>query len=424
MGVTVIVGAQWGDEGKGKITDLLAEGADVVVRYQGGSNAGHTVVAEGHRLKMHLIPSGILYPRVLCIMADGMVVDPEVLLEELRGLEERGISLTQRLRISRNAHVIFSYHRRLDQLEEERKGGAKIGTTLRGIGPAYADKSARWGLRMGDLCSPERLRGLLTERVRFYNRLFVQVYGAEPLPEEETVERYVEYGRRLEPFVANTTALLQRAYREGKRILFEGAQGTLLDLDYGSYPFVTSSHTVAAGACLGTGIPPQAVQEVIGVSKAYTTRVGSGPFPTELHDALGDHIREAGAEFGTTTGRPRRCGWLDGVLLRYAALVNGLTALAIMKLDVLSGLPTLRLAVAYECNGRRVPPEEVEVDQLHKYRPLYEELPGWEEPLGRCTRWASLPDAAKRYLERVESIVGVPIRWISVGPQREQTICR
>jgi adenylosuccinate synthase len=420
VAVRVVVGAQWGDEAKGKVVDLLAQDAEFVVRYAGGSNAGHTVCTDGHTFKFHLIPAGILHPQVTPVIADGVVIDLRALEAEANTLREQGIDIG-RLRIGLGAHLVLPYHRRLDELEEARTEG-RIGTTRRGIGPTYADKAARIGLRIADLLDPDRFRARLRRALEQRNALFQRVYETEPLDLEALAAEWLHYGAQWRDHFTDVPALLQDALAAGKSILMEGAQGTLLDLDYGTYPYVTSSHPVAAGACLGTGIPPRCLDEVWGVAKAYTTRVGEGPFPTELADEQGDYIRERGREYGTTTGRARRCGWLDLVALRYAARLNGFTALAITLLDVLSGLPTLRVCVAYRLDGAYTERFVADGFTLARCEPIYEELPGWQEEIGDCRHREELPPNAQRYLAFIEQYVGVPIRLISVGPAREQTI--
>lgn len=420
MAVRVVVGAQWGDEAKGKIVDLFAQHADFVVRYAGGSNAGHTVCSDGQTYKFHLIPSGVLHPHVTPVIADGVVIDLHALESEANALAALSIDLT-RLRIGLGAHLTLPYHRQLDELQEAHAEG-RLGTTRRGIGPTYADKAARIGLRMADLLDPSRCRTRLQRVLTVRNALLQQVYKVPPIDAEALWAELMRHAQRWREQLVDVPALLMNALESGRSILMEGAQGTLLDLDYGTYPFVTSSHPVAAGACLGTGIPPNRLQEIWGVAKAYTTRVGEGPFPTELHDEIGDHIRERGREYGTTTGRARRCGWLDLVALRYAVRVNGCTALAITLLDVLSGLPTLRVCTAYRLNGQLTHQFVADGFTLARCEPVYEELPGWQEEIHDCRRREQLPPNAQRYLEFIESYVGVPIRLISVGPTREQTI--
>ena len=423
MANTVVVGAQWGDEAKGKIVDYLAADADLVIRYNGGSNAGHTVVVEGETYKLHLVPCGILRPHALCIIGDGEVIDPAVLVRELDVLAEHGLS-TDRLKISSSAHVVMPYHLILDRLEEERKGPNAIGTTARGIGPAYADKASRVGIRIADLISPDRFRARLAENLAFKNQVLAKIYGAEELSEQAIFEEYCAYAERIKPLVANTYYMTHEAAKQGKKLLFEGAQGTLLDIDYGTYPFVTSSHTVAAGACLGTGLGPTAIDRVIGVAKAYTTRVGAGVFPTELFDETGEYIRERGHEYGTTTGRARRCGWLDTVILRYSTMVNGLSDIAVTLLDVLSGLETVKICRAYRCDGAETSQLPADWESVRECIPIYDELPGWSEELTGIRRFDDLPANAKAYVRHVEKLVGVSISIVSVGAERNETILR
>jgi adenylosuccinate synthase len=419
--LTILVGAQWGDEGKGKATDLLAADTEFVVRYQGGNNAGHTVVAGGQLLKLHLIPSGVLYDHVTPVIGDGVVVDPAVLLEEMDALAARGID-PSRLRVSGNAHLIMPYHLKLDALTERYLGKHSLGTTKRGIGPAYADKAARVGLRVQDLLDPAIFRAKLDVVLREKNLVLTRIYNKLPMAPEQICDDYLAMGERLAPHVADTGSLLHRALRQGRHVLLEGAQGTLLDLDHGTYPFVTSSNPVAGGALTGSGLGPKEVDRVIGVAKAYVTRVGSGPFPTEELGATGERLRDIGQEFGTTTGRPRRCGWLDAVLLRYAVRVNSLTELFVTKLDVLSGLPELRLCTAYRHEGEEYedfPPHQT---IFHKAEAVYETLPGWSADLATVARFADLPAEARAYLSRIADVAEVPIRHISVGPSREATL--
>jgi adenylosuccinate synthase len=418
---TILVGTQWGDEGKGKATDLLADEMDYVVRYQGGNNAGHTVIAGGRTLKLHLIPSGILYPHIVPVIGDGVVIDPAVLLEEMQTLEAQGID-TSSLLISANAHLIMPYHLELDRVTERYLGKANLGTTKRGIGPAYADKAARIGLRVQDLTDEKIFREKLELVLKEKNLILSKVYNRMPLPAEEILERYREHGARLARHIADTSGVLYRALREGKRILLEGAQGTLLDLDHGTYPFVTSSNTVSGGALTGSGLGPREIDRVIGVTKAYVTRVGSGPFPTEDEGPGGRQMSEVGQEFGVTTGRRRRCGWFDAVLLRYAVRVNGLTELFLTKLDVLSGLPTLRMAVAYRYEGETYedfPPHQTIV---HKAEPVYEELAGWEGSLRDARAFGDLPAEARAYVERIAELARVPVEHVSVGPDRQASL--
>jgi adenylosuccinate synthase len=421
MPATILVGTQWGDEGKGKATDLLADRMDYVVRYQGGNNAGHTVVAGGRTFKLHLIPSGILYDHIISVIADGVVVDPRVLLQEMDELAALGVD-TSRLLLSTNAHLIMPYHQELDRVTERYLGKQRLGTTKRGIGPAYADKAARIGLRVQDLTDEKIFREKLDAALKEKNAILSKVYNRLPLEAEEIAGDYMGFGERLAPHIADTSSVLHRALREGKRVLLEGAQGTLLDLDHGTYPFVTSSNPVAGGALVGAGLGPKEVQRVIGVTKAYVTRVGSGPFPTEDTGAAGERMQERGHEFGTTTGRRRRCGWFDAVLLRYAARVNGLTEIFLTKLDVLSGLPSVKVCVAYRYEGEEyddLPPHQTIV---HKAEPVYEELEGWPEEIGAARSIDELPPAARAYVDRLAELGDVPVRMVSVGASREQTV--
>ena len=420
MSVRVVCGAQFGDDGKGKVTDLLAAEADVVIRYQGGNNAGHTVVVGEEEFKLHLVPSGILYPNTTCIMGDGTVIDLEVLAGERDALRLRGVSC-ENLRVSGNAHVIMPYHKMLDGLDEDSRGAAAVGTTRRGIGPAYSDKAARRGIILWDFQTRERFRDRVRTEVEFHNQT-LGLYGQAALEADDVESEIWAHYERLAEHIADTREIVREALGDGASILMEGAQGTYIDLDYGAYPYVTSSHPVSGGACLGTGIGPTASDEVIVVVKAYQTRVGHGVFPTELTDATGDKLRERGVEFGTTTGRPRRCGWLDGVLLRQAAQLNGATAMAVTKLDVLDEFETIRVATSYELDGvtSDAPPGDPRL--LDLVQPVYEDFPGWQQSLADCRVWDDLPPAARMYLERVSDIAGVPTTLVAVGPAREQTI--
>ncbi len=418
---TVVVGAQWGDEAKGKVVDCLAQTARMVVRYGGGSNAGHTVTAGGETFKFHLIPCGILYPDVVCVIADGVVIDPAVLTEEIAGLHARGRT-SDNLHISANAHVIMPYHRILDRLSEESKGDSALGTTGRGVGPAYADKSSRIGIRVHELIDPNRLASRLREQVADKNRIIQHVYGGEPLDADAVVSEIQAYAEVLKPYVRDTVSLVGKAARNGGGVVFEGAQGTLLDIDLGTYPYVTSSHPIAGGACIGTGAGPTSITDVIGVAKSYTTRVGAGIFPTELLDEIGDGIRERGHEYGTTTGRPRRCGWLDAVVLRYAALVNGLTRLSVGHLDVLSGLETVKIAVGYQLADGYTEDLPVDLPNRTDLVAVYEELAGWDEDLTGVTEAEGLPANCMAYIRRIEELTDVKIGSVSVGPAREQMI--
>jgi adenylosuccinate synthase len=423
MSATVLVGSQWGDEGKGKVTDILAADTDFVVRYQGGNNAGHTVVHDGVTLKLHLIPSSILFSQVTPVIGDGVVIDPQVLLEEIDLLAAQGIS-TERLVLSGNAHLIMPYHREIDRVTERYLGRSKLGTTKRGIGPAYADKAARIGLRVQDLLDMKIFGQKLEVALKEKNAILTKIYNRLPMQAGKIIEEYSVYADRLAPRIADTSLLVWSALREGRRVLFEGAQGTLLDVDHGTYPFVTSSSPVAGGACTGAGLGPREIDRVIGVTKAYVTRVGSGPFPTEEFGPAGERMIEAGHEYGTTTGRKRRTGWFDAVLLRYAARLNSLSDLFITKLDVLSGIEPLRIAIAYTHDGRtyeEFPPHQ---SIFHNCAPVYEEMPGWSEDISNARTFADLPTQAQAYVRRIEELGGVPATWVSVGPSREQTVVR
>ena len=423
MAGIVIIGAQWGDEGKGKITDLLAENADLVIRFQGGNNAGHTIVRDGVKWKFHLIPSGILYPGKLCAIGNGVVIDPKVLTDELDGLRAKGVDLSG-LRISANAHLIMPYHMLLDHAGETKLGKLQIGTTRRGIGPAYADKAARLGIRVQDLLDEKILKKKIMAAME-PKRLALRPYAKSPeLDLQSMTEDYLTYGHRIEQYIADTARITWKALDDGDDVIFEGAQGTLLDIDHGTYPFVTSSNPVAASAATGTGAGPKDLDEIWGVAKAYATRVGAGPFPTELDDELGAAIREAGGEYGTTTGRARRVGWIDLVALRYAARLNTLTHLAITKLDVLSGLGPLRVCTRYHEpeRGDASTTSRTTRRVLHHAGGEYEELPGWDEDISECRAEDELPQAARDYLAYIADFVGVPIALISVGPGRDQII--
>jgi adenylosuccinate synthase len=419
----VVVGTQWGDEGKGKIVDLLTERAQLVVRYQGGNNAGHTLVVGGEKFIFHLIPSGILHPGTVCLIGNGVVLDPEVFLMEVDRLRNRGIKVgPENLRISERTQVIMPYHRRIDVAREEKKGAGKIGTTGRGIGPCYEDKVARRGIRVADLVDPEILQAKLADVLPEKNFYLEKFLHGKPFELEEILTSYLEMGARLKPLMTNVSVLLQQAVKSGKNILFEGAQGTHLDIDHGTYPFVTSSNPVAGGACTGTGVGPGELHHILGIVKAYTTRVGGGPFPTECLDKIGDHLVECGVEFGSTTGRRRRCGWLDAVVLKDAARLNGLTGLAITKLDVLTTLDPVKICVGYDDGGVRRDTMPGTIKELERCRPVFEELPGWSEDLRGVRRYEDLPANTRQYLKRVEELVGVPIQLVSVGPDREETI--
>ncbi|MFP2958281.1 adenylosuccinate synthase [Myxococcus sp. 1LA] len=424
----VVIGAQWGDEGKGKVVDLLTEHAQVVVRFQGGNNAGHTLVVGGQKTVLHLIPSGILHPGKTCVIGNGVVVDPAVLVGEIDALKARGfLKDDAQLLISDNAHVIFPWHKLLDSFREKARGGSAIGTTGRGIGPAYEDKVARRGIRVRDLLNADRLRTRIEARLpaALDELKDLCAQAGAPVPQLEVPQVLAEFsalGERLKPFVHDASLYLSGQVRRGARILFEGAQGTLLDVDHGTYPFVTSSNCVAGNAAVGSGLGPTAIDKVMGISKAYTTRVGGGPFPTELSDAIGDQLRKVGDEFGATTGRPRRCGWLDGVVLRYASRVNGLWGMALTKLDVLSGLKTLQICTAYELDGQKVTELPGDYEDLARVKPIYETLQGWDEQIAGVRTFDELPENAKRYVRRVEEVSGVPVVCVSVGADRGETV--
>jgi adenylosuccinate synthase len=422
VGATVVLGAQWGDEGKGRVTDFFSERADVVVRYAGGNNAGHTIVIGDESFALSLIPSGVMYPQVTPVIGAGCVVDPSVLLAEMDMLEARGVD-TSRLRISPTAHLIMPYHRALDALLEDRRGDAKIGTTRKGIGPAYGDKIARTGLRMLDLADPTGFRERLSAAVEEKN-LVLGAYGGEPFDAEVIADEYLAMAERITPLITDASLLIHTALGAGKEVLFEGAQGTLLDIDHGTYPFVTSSSPGVGGVSSGAGIGPKAIDEVVGVSKAYITRVGAGPFPTELFDEVGERLVDVGGEYGVVTGRRRRPGWLDLVALRYAARINSLTSIFLTKLDVLSGFDEVRVATSYELDGGITTELPAGNDAIERCVPQYESFPGWEEDLGGVRSWEELPANARTYIEFVEDAVGAPVRWISVGPERQQLIER
>jgi adenylosuccinate synthase len=418
MSAVVLVGSQWGDEGKGKITDFLAEKADCVVRYQGGSNAGHTVEVANEKFMLHLIPSGILYPKTTCVIGNGVVVDMGEVLKELQGLQERGID-TSNLRISSRAQVVMPYHKEIDAIEDECK---KIGTTKRGIGPAYEDKISRVGFRLCDLLYDPDFKERFSRELERKNLFLQKIYGAPGFEAEAIITELMEQVQQLEKYVADTSQLVYQAIKAGKKVLFEGAQGTLLDIDHGTYPYVTSSHPTAGGACVGAGVGPTSINRVIGVVKAYTTRVGEGPFPTELNDANGELLRERGAEFGTTTGRARRCGWLDAVILRYAARINGLTDLAITKLDVLDSFTTIKICVAYRYKGELIYEFPDNLGVLGNCVPEYIEMPGWQQDISRIERYEDLPAATQDYIAKIEELSGVKQSLVAVGPKRSQTI--
>jgi len=425
VSTVVAVGAQWGDEGKGKIVDWLAPRADLVVRFHGGNNAGHTLVVDGQKTVLHVVPAGVLNPSTVNLIGPGVVVDPEVLIAELTALQARGVLRDpQRVRVSGRAHVVLEWHKALDKAREEAARGDAIGTTGRGIGPTYEDKIARRGIRVADLLDPPSLREALNRLAKTKNFELTEYYKWKPIDVDALFASAVEWGRQLEPYVDHTERLLERALREGKSVLFEGAQGTFLDIDHGTYPFVTSSNCVAGAACTGAGVGPTQIDRVLGITKAYTTRVGGGPFPTEQTGAIGEQLRAAGEEFGATTGRPRRCGWLDAVMLREAVTVNGLTGLAMNKIDILAGIAEVPIATAYRIDGKLIREFPMTLSELSRAEPVYESQPGWSGNLSGVRRFEDLPGPARRYVERVEAIVGVPVELLSVGPGRDETIVR
>ncbi|TDI36310.1 MAG: adenylosuccinate synthase [Acidobacteria bacterium] len=421
MPATIVLGAQWGDEGKGRVVDYFSEKADYVVRFQGGNNAGHTIVVGEQRLALSLIPSGILYPTCIPVIASGTVIDPKVLLNEMEMVAGRGLD-PSRLRLSSNAHLIMPYHRKLDAAIERYLGENQIGTTKKGIGPAYTDKYSRVGIRVQDLFDPK----IFTEKVRAAledkNKILPRVYNTLPMDADEIVDEYLGYAQRLQPHVTDTSLLLWNAINDGSAVLFEGAQGTLLDVDHGTYPFVTSSNPTAGGAIVGSGVGPKVIDEIVGVAKAYISRVGTGPFPTELHDEVGEMMIELGGEYGTVTGRRRRCGWLDLLALRYAARVNSLTKLFLTKMDILSAFDTLKVANGYRSGGERYDEFPAQQSVLYHCEPEYDEMAGWKEDITGVREYGDLPKEARAYVEYVEEVVGVPVGWVSVGPERSQLI--
>jgi adenylosuccinate synthase len=421
----IVVGAQWGDEGKGKIVDIYSEFADIIVRSTGGNNAGHTLVVKGEKFVFHLIPSGILHPGKRCVIANGVVVDPNVLLAEVGRLKERGyLKDDAQLKVGLLANIILPYHIVLDRVREEKLGSRKIGTTARGIGPCYEDKIARTGIRACDLVHPEIFAEKLKANLELKNYLLKNYYGAEEVPFQASFEEYLAYGEKLTPHLIDTSNFLNEEINRGSKVLFEGAQGTLLDIDHGTYPFVTSTNTTAGGACTGSGVGPTKISGVIGVSKAYATRVGGGPFPTELFDEEGRLIRDRGHEYGSTTGRPRRCGWFDAPVVRYANRLNGLSGLALTKLDVLSGLPRIKVCVAYEIGGTRRDEVPLSLAEFEEAKPMYEQVEGWKEDITTAKELSDLPKAAQKYIRVLEEVSGVEISLVSVGPERNETIVR
>ena len=420
MPSVVVVGTQWGDEGKGKITDFLSSDAEVIARYQGGDNAGHTIVIDGFKYKLHLIPSGIFFPEKTSVIGNGVVINPKALVKEIAYLHENGVT-TDNLRISDRAHVILPYHIKLDALQEEAKGDQKIGTTIKGIGPAYMDKAARVGIRIADLLDKEIFEERLRTNLENKNREFVKLYDSEALDFDEIFNEYYEYGQQIKKYVADTSVILNDALDEGHRVLFEGAQGVMLDIDQGTYPFVTSSNPLAGGVAIGSGVGPTKIDKAVGVCKAYTSRVGDGPFPTELFDETGHQICEVGHEYGTTTGRPRRVGWFDAVVMRHSRRVSGLTHLSLNSIDVLAGLPTVKICVAYELDGKEITHYPASLKELERCKPIYEEMPGWSEDITGMRTLEELPETARNYVLRVAELVGVRLSTFSVGPDRDQT---
>jgi adenylosuccinate synthase len=416
---TTIIGSQWGDEGKGKLIDILSREFDLCCRFNGGSNAGHTVVVEGQKYAFHLIPSGVLYPNTMCVLGHGTVIHVPTMFKELAQLDEKGIDYHGRILVSDRAHLVFEYCQQIDGYTEDKDGDKKLGTTRRGIGPTYANKMDRVGLRMGDLRDFDAFAERVRQNYKRTRRLAEFEYDVEA-----EIEEYREFAARLEPMIVDTVSYVNKAYASGKRILIEGANATLLDIDYGTYPFVTSSTTTIGGACTGLGLSPDKLGDVIGIVKAYTTRVGAGPFPTELHDEIGEKIRKVGVEFGTTTGRPRRCGWLDTFLLKYGHMINGFTHLNVTKLDVLSGLETLKIGTGYRLDGKNMESFPSRLGDLERVEVVYEEVPGWNEDISKVTSFDDLPKNAKAYVTRIEELVGVGVKWIGVGPGREAMIER
>jgi len=419
MSVTVLVGTQWGDEGKGKIVDILSEHYQIVVRYQGGANAGHTVEIGDKKYILHLIPSGILRENVICLIGNGVVVDPVALLDEIKLLENHGISVKDRLFISHNAHLIMPYHKLLDSIQES--GDQKIGSTGRGIGPCYTDKYARKGIRIVDLLNKKVLEEKIRENIKEKNELLRKVYSHEGLDVDAIVDEYMHFDKTVDNYITDVPAYLNEAIADGKSILLEGAQGALLDIDFGTYPYVTSSSPTSGGACTGSGIPPTKIDSVFGIVKAYTTRVGHGPFPTELIDETGEKLRKIGAEYGATTGRPRRCGWFDAFLVKYSAMINGVESAAITKLDVLSSFDEIKVCVGYKLNGKSVKSFPTDVDRLSRVQPVYETLKGWNEDITKCTSYSDLPQKTRDYLDFISHQTGIKNKIISVGPNRKQT---
>jgi len=423
MGLTLILGAQWGDEGKGKIVDLLSQDADYVARYQGGANAGHTIVFDGKQFILHLIPSGILTPGVKCIIGNGVVIDPIALMEEIKMLEQLGVDVKGRLFISHKAHLIMPYHKLLDQIRESRSSKA-IGTTGRGIGPAYIDKAQRTGIRIIDLLDRDVFADKVRYNVNEKNDIIQKIYGSGILDIDEVINSYIEFDKIIDPYIKDTTLMINEAIREGKKVYAEGAQGALLDVDHGTYPFVTSSNPTSGGACTGLGIPPQAITRIVGVVKAYTTRVGNGPFPTELIDEMGERLRKTGAEFGATTGRPRRCGWLDLVALKYTVMINGIREIALTKLDVLDEMEEINICTDYVIAGKKLKSFPSDIHTLEKVEPVYKTIKGWNTSLAGIKKWEDLPQEALDYFKEIEDYTGAKVVIVSVSPDRDDTIIR
>ena len=421
MATAMVLGTQWGDEGKGKIVDYLAQKAHVVIRSQGGNNAGHTVVVDDKAFALRLLPSGILFSDKTCIIGSGVVVNPEVLLQELDGMKEKGVKVSK-LEISTRAHVIMPYHIRIDEEDEKLKGDAKIGTTKNGIGPCYADKINRVGIRIGDLMDKDIFAKKLRVNLKLKNRLFETYYGCQGFDFDTIYQEYLGYAERIRPYVKDTNYSANVYVNEGKKVLFEGAQATMLDIDHGTYPFCTSSNPTAGGACTGSGVGPRRMENIVGVVKAYTTRVGAGPFPAEQNNEVGEYLRNTGHEFGTVTGRPRRCGWLDTAVVKYAAMLNSLDYLAITRLDILDDLDTIKICTGYRYNGQLLPEYPASLEVLEQVEPVYEDMPGWKTDISACKTYDELPEAARKYVERISELVGVPLGIVSVGPNRSQTI--
>lgn len=426
MSTLIVVGSQWGDEGKGKITDLLSEEADIIVRYQGGCNAGHTVVKEDEQYIFHLIPSGILHEGVKCLIGNGVVIDPQSLLQEIESLKKKNIGIDCNLLIDFKAHVVLPYHKTLDEIKEMKRGKDKIGTTKRGIGPAYVDKIARTGIRMIDLIDEKSLPKKLENNLNEKDSIFKKLYGLKISNQEkkDIVKKYREYGKLLKKYVTDVSLYLNQAINENKKILFEGAQGTLLDIDHGTFPYVTSSNPIAGGACIGTGVGPTKIDRVMGITKAYTTRVGRGPFPTEMQGELGEYTRKKGGEFGATTGRPRRCGWFDAVLVNYAVRINGMDSMVLTKIDVLSDFDKIKICTSYKNNEEIIKEFPVNLKTLQNCIPIYEEMEGWKRDISRITKYVDLPQQLKDYINRIEELVKTKVVIVSVGPKRSQTIIR